>query len=154
MRTRRGIASHTGPSAGTGPDGDRNSAGPRSRGPGPAAGARARDRDNDRREPHTRLAHVRAARAVNTNRVFFILGATFLLLLCLLFIVFLFFFFFFVFSILLFRLFFPPSSFSCFRLFFFETSMLPRRVPLARGDFALLFFFFIKLPRGIFYWKM
>lgn len=105
MRTRRGIASHTGPSAGTGPDGDRNSAGPRSRGPGPAAGARARDRDNDRREPHTRLAHVRAARAVNTNRVFFILGATFLLLLFLLFFVFLFFFF--VFSILLFRLFFP-----------------------------------------------
>lgn len=44
--------------------------------PGPAARARARDRDNDRREPHTRLAHVRAARAVNTNRVFFILGAT------------------------------------------------------------------------------
>jgi len=43
---------------------------------GPGSGARARDRDNDRREPHTRLAHVRAARAVNTNRVFFILGAT------------------------------------------------------------------------------
>lgn len=45
-----------------------------------AARARARDRDNDRREPHTRLAHVRAARAVNTNRVFFILGATSLFL--------------------------------------------------------------------------
>lgn len=37
---------------------------------GPARRTRARDRDNDRREPHTRLAHVRAARAVNTNRVF------------------------------------------------------------------------------------
>lgn len=61
---------------------------------GPAARARARNRDNDRREPHTRLAHVRAARAVNTNRVFFILGATSLFLL-------LFFFFFFI---LLFRL--------------------------------------------------
>ncbi|KAL0107640.1 hypothetical protein PUN28_014741 [Cardiocondyla obscurior] len=44
--------------------------------PGLPPGARARDRDNDRREPHTRLAHVRAARAVNANRVFFILGAT------------------------------------------------------------------------------
>lgn len=73
VRTRRGIASHTGPSAGTGPrlNRDRNNSGAL----GPRR-ARARDRDNDRREPHTRLAHVRTARAVNTNRVFFILGAT------------------------------------------------------------------------------
>lgn len=68
VRTRRGIASHTGPSAGTRPDRDRNSSGP-SLGPGTADPC-SRDRDNDRREPHTRLAHVRAARAVNTNRVF------------------------------------------------------------------------------------
>lgn len=121
---------------------------------GPAARARARDRDNDRREPHTRLAHVRAARAVNTNRVFFILGATSL----------------------------PPSfsssssssssssffsaSSSCccsravglllvFPSLFLETPLLPR-IPLARGDFALLscFFITVSLPRrgfAIFY---
>lgn len=41
VRTRRGIASHTGPSAGTGPDRDRNSPDPRAL--GPATRARASD---------------------------------------------------------------------------------------------------------------
>lgn len=129
VRTRRGIASHTGPSAGTGPDRDRNSPGPRA--PGPAVRARARDRENDRREPHTRLAHVRAVRAVNTNRVFFILGAT---------------------SPLSPPCLPPPSpsspppppprsaaavSFSCFHPFFFLQATAATATSPARGDFAL-----------------
>lgn len=129
VRTRRGIASHTGPSAGTGPDRDRNSPDPRAL--RPTARARARDRDNDRREPHTRLAHVRAARAVNTNRVFFILGATslFLLLIFLL-----------LHRLLLFLLPLPPRSATnlllVFPSFFLRAPTATATSP-ARGDFAL-----------------
>lgn len=69
MRTRRGIASHTGPSAGTGPEREETIRGPLDRG-GASSRRTERERDGTRREPHTRLAHVRA-RAANTNPRFF-----------------------------------------------------------------------------------
>lgn len=120
VRTRRGIASHTGPSAGTGPR-QRPQESPRARGGGRRA--RARDRDNDRREPHTRLAHVRAARAVNTNRVFSSSATTTFLLSSFCFS----FSFFCLLLLLLLLLRLLPVSFSYFRPFFPVAPLPPRR---------------------------
>lgn len=53
VRTRRGIASHTGPSAGTGPDGDRNSVrGPRGAGARRRPGPCSRQRQRQARASH------------------------------------------------------------------------------------------------------
>lgn len=68
VRTKRDLASHTGPSAGTGPTTP-------IRAPGWASSPRASERDAGRREPHTRLAHVQETRAANRNRIFFSFSA-------------------------------------------------------------------------------
>lgn len=77
MRTRRGIASHTGPSAGTGPRQRPQAArGPERGLSGVSLGPCSRQRQLQARASHATRTRPRAARAVNTNRVFFILGAT------------------------------------------------------------------------------
>lgn len=158
VRTRRGIASHTGPSAGTGPDGDRNSAGPTEPGPG-ARGPRSRGPCSRQRQRQARASHATRTRPSRPSRehkprFFFILGATFsppslpplhpLVFLL-----------FFPLRLLdppfspLLLLPAPPSSFSCFRLFFSETLDATATGPGVTSHFYLFFFFFIKLPRGL-----
>lgn len=78
VRTRRGIASHTGPSAGTRPDRDRNSS-------GPSAGARGTaDPCSRQRQRQARASHATRTRPSRPSREhkprFFILGATSFLL--------------------------------------------------------------------------
>lgn len=130
VRTRRGIASHTGPSAGTRPDRDRNSS-------GPSAGARGTaDPCSRQRQRQARASHATRTRPSRPSREhkprFFILGAT---------------------SFLLFMplplLLLPAISFSSFRLFLLRLGLLPRRRRLARSParsmtcaFYLSFLFF------------
>lgn len=131
VRTRRGIASHTGPSAGTRPDRDRNSS-------GPSAGARGTaDPCSRQRQRQARASHATRTRPSRPSREhkprFFILGAT---------------------SFLLFMplplLLLPAISFSSFRLFLLRLGYYrdgggwPAR-PLARSmtcAFYLSFLFF------------
>lgn len=133
VRTRRGIASHTGPSAGTRPDRDRNSS-------GPSAGARGTaDPCSRQRQRQARASHATRTRPSRPSREhkprFFILGAT---------------------SFLLFMplplLLLPAISFSSFRLFLLRLGYYRDGAaagPLARSlddlrflSFFLLFFLF------------
>lgn len=62
VRTRRGIASHTGPSAGTGPDRDRNSPDPRALGP------RCRGPCSRQRQRQARASHATRTRPSRPSR--------------------------------------------------------------------------------------
>lgn len=138
VRTRRGIASHTGPSAGTRPDRDRNSS-------GPSAGARGTaDPCSRQRQRQARASHATRTRPSRPSREhkprFFILGAT---------------------SFLLFMplplLLLPAISFSSFRLFLLRLGYYrddgAAAGPLARSlddlrflSFFLSFFFSFFFP--------
>lgn len=153
MRTRRGIASHTGPSAGTGPDGDRNSAGPRSRGPGP--GARRRGPCSRQRQRQARASHAtrtRPSRPSREHKPRFFHPRRYLPppslppLLRL--------------PLLLLHLLVPPfsRSFSCFRLFFSRLRCYRdgSRSLAVTSHFCLFFLFLLSFLAdfAIFYWKM